>query len=120
MRCLFRATIDFILQRYVYVVSGALSQHSIFLTMSLRLGINFAAYDIYSTYQPDSIKYMRVDGVDYIVTANEGDDMSLSAGGNSWKEAQRGEDFVDGRNSKIPLLPKENLFSHCCCPYRPI
>ena len=51
-------------------------------------------------YQPDSIKYMKVDETEYIITGNEGDDMSFVPGGSGWKESQRGKDFVDGNLAK--------------------
>ncbi|XP_022096908.1 uncharacterized protein LOC110982645 [Acanthaster planci] len=69
-------------------------------------GINFGSYDIYSTYQPDSIKYMEVDGVEYIVTANEGADMEFVVGNKEWTESQRGKDFVED-DQLSDLVPSE-------------
>ena len=38
--------------------------------------INIATYqNLYGIYQPDSIAYFNIDGVDYIFTANEGEDL---------------------------------------------
>ena len=39
---------------------------------------------------------MEMDGVGFIVTANEGADMELEAGSDEWTESQRGKDFVEG------------------------
>ncbi len=79
---------------------GAKSWKNLLLDASDKDGeINLKAYDIYSFYQPDAIKYMEVDGIGYIITANEGDDLDYDAGNREWAEAQRGEEFVDGMSN---------------------
>ncbi|XP_038076297.1 uncharacterized protein LOC119744441 [Patiria miniata] len=69
-------------------------------------GINLESYDIYSIYQPDTIAFMEMGGVEYIVTANEGDDMELQAGNEEWEESQRGNDFVK-ENQLSDQVPSE-------------
>ncbi|WP_136798872.1 choice-of-anchor I domain-containing protein [Desulfosediminicola ganghwensis] len=41
--------------------------------------------NVYALYQPDTIKSYRVDGVDYIVTANEGDDREYAG----WEDYEK-------------------------------
>ena len=50
---------------------------------------------------------MEVDGIGYIITANEGDNLQYRAGKNVWKEAKRGEQFIDG------MLRYYVIESHC-------
>ena len=80
-------------------------------------GINFAAYDIYSMYQPDAIKYTEVAGVGYIITANEGADQKYEADGNTWEEAKRGEKFVDGRQI-LHIVATKGLVNTRFCKFR--
>ncbi|XP_030843548.1 mesenchyme-specific cell surface glycoprotein-like [Strongylocentrotus purpuratus] len=59
-------------------------------------GIIFRRNDIFSIYQPDSIKYFEVDGVGYIITTNEGEFLEYELGNEEWAEDQRGNDFKAG------------------------
>ena len=60
-------------------------------------GIIFRRNDIFSIYQPDSIKYFEVDGVGYIITTNEGEFLEYELGNEEWAEDQRGNDFKAGK-----------------------
>ncbi|XP_011675784.2 mesenchyme-specific cell surface glycoprotein isoform X2 [Strongylocentrotus purpuratus] len=59
-------------------------------------GIMFRRNNISSFYQPDGIKYFEVDGVGYIITANEGDSFDFELGTEKWAEDQRGKKFKAG------------------------
>ncbi|XP_063965804.1 mesenchyme-specific cell surface glycoprotein-like [Lytechinus pictus] len=63
--------------------------------------IMFRRNNISSFYQPDGIKYFEVDGVGYIVTANEGDTFEYTLGTDEWTEDQRGNDFKAGKVYRI-------------------
>ncbi|XP_041375490.1 mesenchyme-specific cell surface glycoprotein-like isoform X2 [Gigantopelta aegis] len=55
-------------------------------------GIKMSAWPIYGMYLPDAIKLVTWKGVDYIVTANEGDSKDYD---DVWTEERRGHDFTD-------------------------
>ena len=62
--------------------------------------INMAKWNIYGMLMPDTIaSYKASDGVEYIVTANEGDDKEYewetSDGTTVWTEMIRGKDMAD-------------------------
>lgn len=40
---------------------------------SLATGISLKSYPVFGMYQPRAIKYFTHNGIDYVVTANEGD-----------------------------------------------
>eukprot|EP01023_Acetabularia_acetabulum_P009375 TRINITY_DN1419_c0_g1_i1.p1 TRINITY_DN1419_c0_g1~~TRINITY_DN1419_c0_g1_i1.p1 ORF type:complete len:600 (+),score=154.64 TRINITY_DN1419_c0_g1_i1:91-1890(+) len=62
-------------------------------------GINMVSYDIKSLYTPDIIDVFEHEGVEYIVTANEGDAKELSVEDNGvtedWSEEIVGQDLAD-------------------------
>ena len=61
--------------------------------------INMAKWNIYGMLMPDTIaSYKASDGVEYIVTANEGDDKEYIWGDDEesvWTEMQRGKKLAD-------------------------
>ncbi len=92
------AVIDLISDTIVDIYPlGAKSWKNLLLDASDKDGgIQLKPYDIYSIYQPDAIKYMEVDGVGYIITANEGHDLDYEVGNREWADYKRGGEFVDG------------------------
>ncbi|CAH1785683.1 unnamed protein product [Owenia fusiformis] len=54
-------------------------------------GINLASYPIRGIYNPDSIKFMNINGEDYIITANEGDEKEYEfSNSEPWSESTEG------------------------------
>lgn len=51
--------------------------------------INLQSYPVYGIYQPDAIKYFTFNGVDYIITANEGDSKDMD----TFSEEERVKDL---------------------------
>ena len=52
--------------------------------------INQHPRPVYGMYQPDAIKFLRIGGVDYLLTANEGDSKDYSF----FSEEVRGDDIT--------------------------
>nr|UYM80488.1 shell protein 2B [Novocrania anomala] len=67
-------------------------------------GINIHKWPVYGMYQPDTIKYVVINGVGYIVTANEGDEKKykVATHGLDWEENTRARDLVNQISSNAP------------------
>lgn len=91
------AIVDLVMEEIAEIVPlGSKSWNSLLIDASDKDGgIMFKSYDIYSYYQPDSIKTININNHDYIITANEGDSFSYTFGKDEWEEFDRGEDVRD-------------------------
>ena len=68
-------------------------------------GINMEKWDIHGMLMPDTIHvYTAADGVEYLVTANEGDDKEYIWGNEDsvWTEMTRGKDLPADKVSNVP------------------
>ena len=68
-------------------------------------GINMARWNIHGMLMPDTIHvYTAADGIEYLVTANEGDDKEYIWGNEDsvWTEMTRGKDLPADKVSNVP------------------
>ena len=62
----------------------------------LLSGIHLRSWDIYSFYQPDSMKFVEFNGEGYIITTNEGESVDYEIGTREYADAKRGRLMLEG------------------------
>ena len=74
--------------------------------------INQRPWPVYGMYQPDTIKFLTIGGVDYLLTANEGDSKDY----NFFSEEERGHDItLSSVFGKFNVCRCCFFFCCCCC-----
>lgn len=97
----------YVLSNYFSAAKARLNTNVLFTSIA----INLQSYPVYGIYQPDAIKYFTFNGVDYIITANEGDSKDMD----SFSEEDRVKDLDLSSNfgmliSDFLLLFLENTY----------
>lgn len=76
------------------------------IALNLLTGIELGNWDIYGMYQPDGFKLVTINGIQYLLTADEGDikEYEEDKYGFDWSEAVRGKHFDSGITTNSSVL----------------